>query len=243
MDNKKNYLVYDNEEDTEHTESLRDIFEQEETQELPSESELPNNQPVKEKSKKEKTQKEKNPKKLIEKFLIGLIVFASLAIVGVLALFFIGQPEEIIINADQQTERALFDYTAEYSQKINGFYLEIKDILLEYRDDSKTDIWTPLNEIKLKVEAAKTEFIVYEEDYAKNQGQDVFDIYVSRMFNLSKLIDELLTSTNSQEAIDFNNNRVLTEKEYVEDSKAFIKKWLNNNDIPFEVVDDKIILK
>ena len=63
------------------------------------------------------------------------------------------------------------------------------------------------------------------------------------MFNLSKLIDELLTSTNPQEAIDFNNNRVLTEKEYVEDSKAFIKKWLNNNDIPFEVIDDKIILK
>ena len=140
MDNKKTYLVYDKDDDTEHSESLRDIFEQEETQESPIESESSNLQPNKEKSKKEKVPKERNPKKLIEKFLIGLIVVVSLAIVGVLALFFIGQPDEIIINADQQTERALFDYTAEYSQKINGFYLEIKDLLLEYRDDTKTDI-------------------------------------------------------------------------------------------------------
>lgn len=140
MDNKKKYIVFDEDEHSEHSESLRDIFEQEETQEFPSMPEEPSVQDSKEKAKNEKPTKEKNPKKIIEKFLIGLIVFASLAIIGVLALFFIGQPSEIIINADQQTERALFDYTAEYSQKINGFYLEIKELLLEYRDDSKTDI-------------------------------------------------------------------------------------------------------
>lgn len=239
---KNSYLVYDNDNDTSEPNSLRDIFEQEE-QDLPPENE-PTPEDKKEKNKrKEKPVKEKNPKKLIEKFFIGLIAVTSLAIIGVLTLFFLGRPEEILINAEQQTERALFDYTAEYSQKINGYFYDIKDLLIKYRDGEVSDITKPLDEIKTKVEVSKEEFVEYKIDYTKNDGKDVFDIYVSRLLNLSKLIDELYNSVDAEDAISINNERVIAEKEYVEDSKAFIKKWLNDNGIPFKVVDDKIILE
>lgn len=221
MDKRNTYLVYDAEEETSETGSLRERLENDF-----AEAQAPADEPVKPvKEKKEKSKKlDKSSKKFIEKILIGIIALVSVAISGILVLFVTGGTPEIIINSEQQTKIVLFDYTAEYSQKINGHFTEIRELLLEYRENPQTDITTPLITIKERVDAQSSEFLAYKEDYYKHYGNDVFDTYVSRMFNLSKLVNELMTVKSPQEAIDLNNARILKDEDYGVEAMVYIKK-------------------
>lgn len=236
MEKRKNYLVYDGEEETVESGSLREMLESETVQEPKTPTE-----PEKTIPKAAKTDKRKS-KKLIEKILIGVIAIVSVAIIGILALFVTGGPTNIVITG-QQSERELFAYTAEYSQKINGYFDEVRLMLIDYRDNGNGDIKATLSEIKIRISTDTAYFMNYQDDYEKFKGTYVFNTYTERLVNASKLIDELLLATDPTSAIDINNARVANEKDLGNTAMVHIKQWVEDMGLKFKTVDGKIVLE